>query len=103
MGGFDFRGYADLQLNARDCAMNKAQQLFVEWSLGVALMLASLGWAVALAWGIGIPFLSDCRWVQSLVEEVFAPGQSVLAGGAKFMAVFAWIWLCLFVRLGRKK
>lgn len=83
--------------------MNKAQRWFIEWSLGTALLLASVVWAVVLVWGIEAPDLVDSHPIHRLSEGVLALDRAVLVEAAKLMGALLWIWLCVFVRLGRKK
>ncbi|WP_137823025.1 hypothetical protein [Pseudomonas sp. D(2018)] len=82
--------------------MNNAQRLFVEWSLWMTLWLVGVGWAVVLVWGIEAPFLTDHPF-HTFAQEVLALDRAILVEAAKLMGVLVWAWLCLFVRVGRKK
>ncbi|MFZ6044710.1 hypothetical protein ACFW0H_01070 [Pseudomonas sp. CR3202] len=88
---------------ARDGAMNKAQKLFVEWSLWISLWLASGAWVVVLIWGIESPYLADDHPLYGITKDVLALEGTVLVETAKVMGVLLWVWLCVFVRVGRKK
>ncbi|QEY62502.1 hypothetical protein FXN65_10595 [Metapseudomonas lalkuanensis] len=83
--------------------MNKAQQVFVESSLGMALLLVSIGWAVLLAWQIGAPFLPDGHSFVRFVEGILTLDRAALLVTAKGFFVLLWIWLCVYVRLGMKR
>ncbi|MDH4612003.1 hypothetical protein [Pseudomonas sp. BN102] len=82
--------------------MNKAQRLFVERSLWIALWLAGVGWAVVLIWGIEASYLADHPF-QSFTNDVLALDRVLLVDAAKFLGAFLWVWLSVFVRVGRKK
>ncbi|MDH4555767.1 hypothetical protein E8F11_11390 [Pseudomonas sp. BN417] len=82
--------------------MNKAQRLFVEWSLGTTLLLASVGWAVMLVWAIETPFLAD-HPLHFFTQDALALDRVLLVDAAKFLGVFLWVWFSVLVRVGRKK
>ncbi len=83
--------------------MNKAQLVFVESSLGMALLLVSIGWAVLLVWQIGSPFLPDGHSFLRFAEGILALDRAALLATAKGAFVLLWIWLCVYVRLGMKR
>lgn len=82
--------------------MNKAQKLLVEWSLGAALLLASGAWAVMLVWAIETPFLAS-HPLHTFTQDVLAFDRVLLVEAAKLVGALTWVWLCIFVRVGRKK
>jgi hypothetical protein len=82
--------------------MNRAQKLLVEWSLGMTLLLVSIAWAVMLVWAIETPLLAD-HSLHAFTQDVLAFDRALLVEVTKLVGVFAWVWLCIFVRVGRKK
>ncbi|WP_044872816.1 hypothetical protein [Pseudomonas sp. LFM046] len=83
--------------------MNKAQKLFVDQSLMVAISLAWISWTVVIILGVGAPFPAESDSLRGLIEEILVLDRSLVLEVTKLLGVCLWGWLCFYVRLGRRK
>ncbi|MCY1300740.1 hypothetical protein D9M69_686030 [compost metagenome] len=83
--------------------MNRPQKLLIDWSLGMAVGLAWVAWVAVIILGVGTPFPTEFHSISKLTEEVIALDPERLLEMAKLLGVLLWVWLCVFVRMGRKK
>lgn len=83
--------------------MNRPQKLLIDWSLGMTVGLAWVAWVAVIFLGVGAPFSTEFHPISSLIEEVIALDPGRLLEMAKLLGVLLWVWLCAFVRMGRKK
>ena len=83
--------------------MNRTQKLLIDWSLGMAVGLAWVAWVVVIILGVGAPFPTESHPISRFTEEMIALDPERLLEMAKLLGVLLWVWLCVFVRMGRKK
>lgn len=83
--------------------MSKVQSVFVEWSLWMALVLTGVVWGAAVVLGMEAALLADTHPLRRVIEDVLAFDRAILAELAKFLGALLWVWLSIYVRIGRKK